>query len=80
MLPNPITGADTFDIQFDVKYNDYAKLSDSNKDACINNFKPIVISNIEFGNLSELQNLNIWLNLLEDIYENKTNVKTFINY
>jgi len=55
MLPNPITGADTFDIQFDVKYNDYAKLSDSNKDACINNFKPIVISNIEFGNLSELQ-------------------------
>ena len=55
MLPNPITGADTFDIQFDVKYNDYAKLSDSNKDACINNFKPIVISNIEFGSLTELQ-------------------------
>jgi hypothetical protein len=55
MLPNPITNADTFDIQFDVKYNDYAKLSDSNKDACINNFKPTVISNIEFGNLSELQ-------------------------
>ena len=55
MLPNPITNADTFDIQFDVKYNDYVKLSDSNKDACINNFKPTVISNIEFGNLSELQ-------------------------
>ena len=55
MLPNPITNADTFDIQFDIKYNDYAKLSDSNKDACINNFKPTVISNIEFGNLSELQ-------------------------
>ena len=55
MLPNPITNANTFDIQFDVKYNDYAKLSDSNKNACINNFKPIVISNIEFGSLTELQ-------------------------
>ena len=55
ILPNPITNANTFDIQFDVKYNDYAKLSDSNKNACINNFKPIVISNIEFGSLTELQ-------------------------
>ena len=55
MLPNPVTGANTFDIQFDVKYNDYAKLSVDNKDACINNFKPTVISNIEFGSLTELQ-------------------------
>ena len=55
MLPNPITNANTFDIQFDVKYNDYAKLSVDNKDACINNFKPTVISNIEFGSLTELQ-------------------------
>ena len=55
MLPNPVKNANTFDIQFDVKYNDYAKLSDSNKNACINNFKPIVISNIEFGSLTELQ-------------------------
>ena len=55
MLPNPVKNANTFDIQFDVKYNDYAKVSDSNKDACINNFKPTVISNIEFGSLTELQ-------------------------
>ena len=55
MLPNPVKNANTFDIQFDVKYNDYAKLSVDNKDACINNFKPTVISNIEFGSLTELQ-------------------------
>ena len=55
MSPNPLTGADTYDIQFDVKYKDYAKPSDNNKNACITKFKPTVISNFEFGNLSELQ-------------------------
>jgi hypothetical protein len=55
MSPNPVTGPDTYDIQFDVKYKDYAKPSDSNKNACITKFKPTVISNFEFGNLSELQ-------------------------
>lgn len=55
MSPNPLRNADTFDIQFDVKYKDYAKPSDDNKDACITNFKPTVISNVEFGNLQELQ-------------------------
>lgn len=55
MFPNPITGADTYDIQFDVKYKDLAKPSVDNKNACINNFKPTVISNVEFGSLTELQ-------------------------
>lgn len=55
MSPNPLTGADTYDIQFNVKYKDYAKPSDDNKNPCINKFKPTVISNFEFGNLSELQ-------------------------
>jgi len=55
MSPNPLTGADTYDIQFDVKYKDYAKPSLDNKNACITKFKPTVISNFEFGNLSELQ-------------------------
>ena len=55
MSPNPLTGADTYDIQFDVKYKDYAKPSDNNKNACITNFKPTVVTNFEFGNLSELQ-------------------------
>ena len=55
MSPNPLTKADTYDIQFDVKYKDYAKPSDNNKNACITKFKPTVISNFEFGNLSELQ-------------------------
>ncbi len=57
ILPNPIKNVNTYDIQFDVKYKDYAKLSDAGKsaNACINNFKPVVISNIQFGNLSELQ-------------------------
>ena len=55
MSPNPITGADTYDIQFDVKYTNLAKPSLDNKNACINNFKPTVISNVEFGNLSKLQ-------------------------
>jgi hypothetical protein len=55
MFPNPITGADTYDIQFDVKYTNLAKPSVDNKNACINNFKPTVISNVEFGDLSELQ-------------------------
>lgn len=58
MSPNPLTGADTFDIQFDVKYKDYAKLSINNKNACITKFKPTVISNVEFGNLQELQKSN----------------------
>ena len=55
MSPNPLTGVDTYDIQFDVKYKDYAKPSLDNKNACITKFKPTVISNFEFGNLSELQ-------------------------
>ena len=55
MSPNPLTKADTYDIQFDVKYKDYAKPSLDNKNACITKFKPTVISNFEFGNLSELQ-------------------------
>jgi hypothetical protein len=55
MSPNPLTGAETYDIQFDVKYKDYAKPSDDNKNACITKFKPTVISNVEFGNLQELQ-------------------------
>ena len=55
MSPNPLTKADTYDIQFDLKYKDYAKPSDNNKNACITKFKPTVISNFEFGNLSELQ-------------------------
>ena len=57
MSPNPITGADTFDIQFDVKYTDIAKPSVDNKNACITKFKPTVISNIEFSTsgLKELQ-------------------------
>ena len=55
MSPNPLTGADTYDIQFDVKYKDYAKPSLDNKNACITNFKPTVVSNFEFGNLQELQ-------------------------
>jgi hypothetical protein len=55
MSPNPLTGANTYDIQFDVKYKDYAKPSDDNKNACITKFKPTVISNVEFGNLTELQ-------------------------
>ena len=55
MSPNPLTGADTYDIQFDVKYKDYAKPSDNNKNACITNFKPTVVTNFEFGSLSELQ-------------------------
>lgn len=55
MSPNPLTEADTFDIQFAVKYKDYAKLSFDNKNACITKFKPTVISNVEFGNLKELQ-------------------------
>jgi len=55
MSPNPLTGVDTYDIQFDVKYKDYAKPSLDNKNACITKFKPTVISNFEFGNLTELQ-------------------------
>ena len=55
MSPNPLTKADTYDIQFDVKYKDYAKTSITNKNACITNFKPTVITNFEFGSLSELQ-------------------------
>jgi hypothetical protein len=55
MSPNPVTKVDTYDIQFDVKYKDYAKPSLDNKNACITKFKPTVISNFEFGNLSELQ-------------------------
>jgi hypothetical protein len=38
-----------------VKYKDYAKPSIDNKNACITKFKPTVISNFEFGNLTELQ-------------------------
>ena len=49
MFPNPITGADTYDIQFDVKYTNLAKPSVDNKNACITNFKPTVISNVEFS-------------------------------
>ena len=55
MSPNPLTKADTYDIQFDVKYKDYAKTSITNKNACITKFKPTVITNFEFGSLSELQ-------------------------
>lgn len=55
MSPNPLVGADTFDIQFDIKYKDFAKPSVYNKNACVTNFKPVVISNVEFGNLKELQ-------------------------
>lgn len=55
MSPNPLTKADTYDIQFDVKYKDYAKPSLDNKNACITKFKPTVITNFEFGSLSELQ-------------------------
>jgi len=55
MSPNPLIGANTYDIQFDVKYKDYAKPSLDNKNACITKFKPTVISNFEFGNLTELQ-------------------------
>ena len=55
MSPNPITKVDTYDIQFDIKYKDYAKPSLDNKNACITNFKPTVVSNFEFGNLQELQ-------------------------
>ena len=55
MSPNPLKGANTYDIQFDVKYKDYAKPSLDNKNACITKFKPTVISNVEFGNLTELQ-------------------------
>jgi len=55
MSPNPVTKVDTYDIQFDVKYKDYAKPSLDNKNACITKFKPTVVSNFEFGNLSELQ-------------------------
>lgn len=55
MSPNPLTKADTYDIQFDVKYKDYAKPSLDNKNACITKFKPTVVSNFEFGNLQELQ-------------------------
>ena len=55
MSPNPITKVDTYDIQFDIKYKDYAKPSLDNKNACITKFKPTVVSNFEFGNLSELQ-------------------------
>ena len=49
MFPNPITGADTYDIQFDVKYTNLAKPSVDNKNACITKFKPTVISNVEFS-------------------------------
>lgn len=55
MSPNPLIKADTYDIQFAVKYKDYAKPSDDNKNACINKFKPTIITNFEFGNSSELQ-------------------------
>ena len=55
MSPNPLTKTDTYDIQFDVKYKDYAKPSDDNKNACITKFKPTVITNVEFANLLELQ-------------------------
>lgn len=57
MSPNPV-GGDTFDIQFDVKYKDFAKTSIENKNPCITKFKPTVISNVEFGNLLELQKSN----------------------
>jgi len=49
MSPNPITGVGTYDIQFDVKYQDLAKPSLDNKNACITNFKPTVISSIQFS-------------------------------
>ena len=49
MSPNPITGVGTYDIQFDVKYQDLAKPSLDNKNACITKFKPTVISSIEFS-------------------------------
>ena len=55
MSPNPLTKTDTYDIQFDVKYKDYAKPSLDNKNACITKFKPTVITNVEFANLLELQ-------------------------
>ena len=48
MSPNPINSVSTYDIQFDVKYQDLAKPSLDNKNACIKQFKPTVISNIEF--------------------------------
>ena len=52
MSPNPIntrlTIGSSYDIQFDVKYKDIAKPSVDNKNACIKQFKPTVISNIEF--------------------------------
>ena len=60
MAPNPIntrlTIGSSYDIQFDVKYQDLAKPSVDNKNACIKKFKPTVISNIEFpgGGQSEL--------------------------
>ncbi len=49
MSPNPITGVGTYDIQFDVKYQDLAKPSLDNKNACITKFKPTVISSIQFS-------------------------------
>ena len=49
MSPNPLTGVDTYDIQFDVKYQDLAKPSLDNKNACITKFKPTVISSIQFS-------------------------------
>jgi hypothetical protein len=48
MYPNPINSVSSYDIQFNIKYQDLAKPSLDNKNACINLFKPTVISSIEF--------------------------------
>lgn len=58
MSPNPLTNSETFDIQFDIKYKDYVVTSADVQNFCVHKFKPTVVSNVEFGNLKELQKSN----------------------